>query len=210
MSLGGFLSLWGGEKYSGEPHVFVSADTRQKSSFVNSLGAKRKTPLGELPIMRIENPVIYVSIRPLATVNCLLSTVLCPRRAARSNAQGGGKKVRKKGTFPTIFTQNSALFSNFYAFLRIFTQLSPRACASERSNAQVLPVSAISLPEFDHANRLNSPKFDLCSTLSLPVVSLSNQSKGQPSFQPFITNYAKQTQFPKSQNERKCCYNKGL
>ncbi len=27
----------------GEPHVFVSADTRQKASFVNSLGAKRKT-----------------------------------------------------------------------------------------------------------------------------------------------------------------------
>ena len=32
-----------GDRYSGEPHVFVSADTRQKSSFVNSLRAKRKT-----------------------------------------------------------------------------------------------------------------------------------------------------------------------
>ena len=32
----------GGAGYSGEPHVFVSADTCQKSSFVNSLGAKRK------------------------------------------------------------------------------------------------------------------------------------------------------------------------
>ena len=31
-----------GESFSGEPHIFVSADTRQKSSFVNSLGAKRK------------------------------------------------------------------------------------------------------------------------------------------------------------------------
>ena len=31
-----------GAGYSGEPHVFVSADTRRKSSFVNSLGAKRK------------------------------------------------------------------------------------------------------------------------------------------------------------------------
>ncbi len=30
----------------GEPHVFVSADTRPKASFVNSLGAKRKTLRG--------------------------------------------------------------------------------------------------------------------------------------------------------------------
>ncbi len=35
-----------GARYSGEPHVFVSADTRQKASFVNSLGAKRKTLRG--------------------------------------------------------------------------------------------------------------------------------------------------------------------
>ncbi len=27
------LSLWGGAGYSGEPHVFVSADTRQKPAF---------------------------------------------------------------------------------------------------------------------------------------------------------------------------------
>jgi hypothetical protein len=41
-----------GDRYSGEPHVFVSADTRQKASFVNiedpdtsgvNIGAKRKT-----------------------------------------------------------------------------------------------------------------------------------------------------------------------
>jgi len=31
-----------GTGYSGEPHVLVSADTSQKSSFVNSLGAKWK------------------------------------------------------------------------------------------------------------------------------------------------------------------------
>ena len=39
--------------------------------------------------------------------------------------QTAGKKARKKGTFPTIFTQNSALLSNFYAFLRIFTHFHP-------------------------------------------------------------------------------------
>jgi len=43
-----------------------------------------------------------------------------------------------------------------------------------------------------------------------PQLATRNPQLPTRTNQPIITNYAKQTQFPKSSNERKYCYNKGL